>query len=115
MAESEAEVMPDSSRQRNRVGRSTKYSESWFSVNKRIYIHERTLSELREIKVQQSLSSDDEVVEYLVTCHKYLCAIERMASPASKPQTAEYTNRLPPVNAICPHWSNLGAILAPCI
>ena len=94
MAESEAEVTPDSSRQRNRVGRPTKYSEAWFSVNKRVYIHERTLSELRKIKDQQSLSSDDEVVEYLVTRHKYLCAIERMASPDSEPQTAEYTNRL---------------------
>ena len=92
MAECEAEVTLDSSRQRNRVGRPTKYRELWFSVNKRIYVHERTLSELREIKVQQSLSSDDEIVEYLVTRHKYLCAIERMASPASESQMAEYTN-----------------------
>ena len=68
---------------------------------------ERCQSYIREIKVQQSFSSNDEVVEYLVTHHKYLCTIERMASPASEPQTAEYTNRLPPVNAICPHWSNL--------
>ena len=80
MAESEAEVTRIC-RDKETELVAPRSIASHGSLNKRIYIHERTLSELREIKVQQSLSSDDEVVEYLVTRHKYLCAIERMASP----------------------------------
>ena len=53
----------------------------WFSVNRRIYIHESTLFKLREIKDQNSLSSDDKVFRYLITCHDYLCLVERMANP----------------------------------
>ena len=34
---------------RKRVGQPNKFGSSWFSVNRRIYIHESTLFKLREI------------------------------------------------------------------
>ena len=67
-------------------------------MNRRIYIHESTLFKLREIKDQNSLSSDDEVFRYLITRHDYLCLVERMANPvesellSSNGQLASGTN-----------------------
>ena len=52
-----------------------------FSVNRRIYIHESTLFKLREIKDQNSLSSDDEVFWYLITHYNYLYLVKGMANP----------------------------------
>ena len=69
-------------------------------IEEYMYVNDRTLPELREIKAQQSLSSDDKVVEYLITRHKYL---QYIASPTSKLQTAVCTGqmaRLSPVNAV---------------
>ena len=63
---------------RKRVGQPNKFGGSWFSVNRRIYIHESTLFKLREIKDQNSLSSDDEVFQYLIMRHDYLCLVERI-------------------------------------
>ena len=62
-----AEVMQGLPEQRNKGGCQTKYKESWFSVNRRIYVHNRTLLELREIEAQQSLSSDYKVVKYVLS------------------------------------------------
>ena len=64
MGDAESEAAPEFSMEseyRERVGRSKKFGDLWFSVNKRIYIHESTLR-LREIKGQNNLISDDEVV-----------------------------------------------------
>ena len=50
-------------------------------MNRRIYIHESTLFKLREIKDQNSLSSDDEVFWYLITHYNYLYLVKGMANP----------------------------------
>ena len=57
---------------------ANKFGGLWFSVNRRIYIHESTLFKLREIKDQNSLSSDDDVFRYLIMRHDYLCLVERI-------------------------------------
>ena len=51
-------------------------------MNKIIYIHKSTLLRLREIKSQNNLISDDEVVQHLIMHHNYLCLVERVASRA---------------------------------
>lgn len=77
---------------RERVGRPNKFGDSWFSVNTRIYIHESTLFKLREIKDQNSLSSDNEVIQYLITRHNYLCLVERIASPVESDRELQSSN-----------------------
>ena len=64
------------------------------------------LVKLQEIKAQNSLNSDDEVLQYLVTRHKYQCLVERIASSAeSEPQNSISNSQLPSDSAM---WNHIG-------
>ena len=48
-------------------GRPQKYSYSWDSGNRRIYIYNETFVKWRMLREERSVSSDDAVVYYLLT------------------------------------------------
>ena len=70
-------TFPTNSAYRRTVGRPRKYSGSWFAVNKRIYLTEKTLEKLRSVKTHSGLGSDDAAVQHLLKCYERLCSIER--------------------------------------
>ena len=52
-----------------RVGRPLKYPGGWSNANKRIYLSEGVYHHWRTLRSSLSLSSDNEVAEYLLNCH----------------------------------------------
>ena len=55
---------------RKKQGRPRKSSEGWSSVNKRIYISDKTFNKWRGLQTERDLSSDDAVACYLLTFHE---------------------------------------------
>ena len=51
-------------------GRPRKCREGWASVNKQIYISDKTFNKWRGLRAERDLSSDDTVACYLLTLHE---------------------------------------------
>ena len=69
MAHRVATTMTVASSYNTNVGRPKRYSQSWNSVMKRIYITEGTLVEFCNLKNSKNINSDDLGLRYLLDYH----------------------------------------------
>ena len=62
---------------KTRVGRPKKYEDPWQAMNKRVYILGTMQEKLRRVKAENSFSSYNEVLQYLLQHHVQLLSIEQ--------------------------------------
>lgn len=70
MAEGTSAAAMATSAYRTSVGRPKRFSQSWNSVMKRIYVTEEVLLEFRDLKNSGGFASDDLTLRYLLSHHR---------------------------------------------
>ena len=62
------------------VGRPKKFSQSWSSVMKRIYVTEEVFLEFHDLKNSSSFASDDSTLHYLLMIQPFVISSEESYS-----------------------------------
>ena len=69
MAEGASTTAMAASAYKTSVGQLKRFSQSWSSIMKRIYVTEEVLLEFRDMKNSGSFASDDSSLHYLLSHH----------------------------------------------